>query len=346
MFLDEILERNKRFVQGREPRPLPSPSATKLAVIACHDPRLDNLLASALGIEPGGVLFYRTAGAVVTPLGDPLRSLALAAYTKGVTGVIVVGHTSCGMKSFSNAAFIDIFRNRGVRRDAFGSEDLRAWAGAISDVKTGVRQSVATIVNAPFMPRDLLVAGVILDDATGSIEVVHQPGDPVYAAGAGVASVLHTLSPATEPSPELTASPPKPAAASAPEAPPPLPSFPGTSPIPEPPPARPSAATPAQPAAPRDDLIHAIQEVRTFVGSLEESAFWRHELNRLRQEFDKQPNLLGRLALLENFVRKAGAQSKEVAAAFERLKRETASARASLARDELVDLFWRPASKR
>src|SRR5262245_10303981 len=152
MFLDTILERNKLFVQGREPRPLPPPETIRIAVVACYDPRLDTLISPALGLRPGEAFIYRSAGTVLSPSGESLRSVALAVFMFGVREIAVVGHTSCRMATFQSTAFIDSFRSRGVRREAFGPEDLRVWAGAIPDVKSGVRASVAALLSAPFLP--------------------------------------------------------------------------------------------------------------------------------------------------------------------------------------------------
>ena len=104
MLLDGILERNRMFVAGREARPLPDPEKLHLAVVGCYDPRLDPILPGALGLDTRTAFFLRAAGAVVRPDGDPLRSLALAAYLFGVEEVLVVGHTSCRMAAFCHAS--------------------------------------------------------------------------------------------------------------------------------------------------------------------------------------------------------------------------------------------------
>jgi carbonic anhydrase len=177
MNLEDILERNRAFVRGREASPLPPAETMQLAVVACYDPRLDALIASSLGLAPGAAFLFRTAGASLKPDGTVMRSLAAAVYLFGVRDVIVLGHTSCRMASFDTAAFIDAFRKRGVSREAFGAEDLRVWAGAMPDPRRGVAQSVESIHAAPFLPKDLSVAGLVLDDATGALEVVVKPGE-------------------------------------------------------------------------------------------------------------------------------------------------------------------------
>jgi len=298
MFLDGILEHNRSFVRGREPRPLPAAEALRIAVIACYDPRLCEMIPSALGIEPGRAIVLRTAGAWVRPEGDPIRSLALAVFLFGVTEVIVVGHTSCRMASFASASFIESFRGRGVPREAFGPGDLREWAGAISNPRRGVQSSVDAIASAPFLPRDLIVAGLVLDDATGSLEVVVPP-----------ASV--TARQASSP-PQARAEPATSAAV--------------------------SDATAAAFHAP-PELVREVEAIRSFVKALESTAGWREELARLRDEMERQRSALVRLTLVEKFVRRSAANAREVFAAFERLKKETASATRGLGPEVLIDLF-------
>jgi carbonic anhydrase len=110
--------------------------------------------------------------------------LALAVYMFGVGEVLVVGHTSCRMAAFSASSFIDAFRARGTPREAFGPADLRDWAGAIPDPRGGVRAAVATLRAAPCLPRDLIVAGLVLDDASGVLEVVVPPAEKPAGRGA------------------------------------------------------------------------------------------------------------------------------------------------------------------
>jgi len=303
MLLDGILDHNRGFVRGRDAHPLPPAETLRLAVIACYDPRLDTLLPGALGIEREKTFFLRAAGTLVRSDGDPLRSLALAVYMFGVTEVLVVGHTSCRMAAFANAPFIEAFRARGVAREGFGPVDLREWAGAIPDPKRGVQSSVAAIAGAPFLPRDLTVAGLVLDDTTGALEVVVAPGVPVPAAG-----------PAPTPPPLSDHHEPVLLALeAAPKGP---------------------AATPLTPA-----LSPEIDAIRSFVSALETTALWREDLAQLRASMSRQKSPLARLTLIEKFLNRSATNARGVRSAFERLKRETASAGRALKAEDLVDLF-------
>ncbi len=304
MQLDEILARNRDFVHDRKARPLPAADKVDLAVVACYDPRLDELLLPALGLGPGRAIVVRTAGALVQPNGAALRTLALATFMFGVTGVIVVGHTSCRMATFDALAFIDAFRRRNVPREAFGAEDLRAWAGAIADPKRGVQQSVANILAASVLPKDLQVAGLVLNDAAGSLEVVSRPGEIPAAAATAAAG------PAPEPAPSGGG--------------------PEIAPTPAP--------TTAAPQAPQDPLVAALS---TFLQTLESKAGLGRELERLRAEMERHPNPLVKFSLLEEFVRRAAADSQEVAGAYARLRSEVGAARRRWDPQEVIHYFTR-----
>jgi carbonic anhydrase len=215
MFPGDILERNRAFTLHRQPEPLPPAAAMALAVVTCFDPRLDPLLRPALGLAEDEGFFVRTAGALLTPGDRTMRALAVAVYLFEVRQVLVLGHSSCRMAAFDSGSFIDAFRRRGTPREAFGDDDLRSWAGAIASPHQGVLASAAAITEAAYLPRDLLVAGALLDDTTGEIRLVLGPeesaidalagerkgGDAVPAAPAEVPPLpvaAHEVSPALE----------------------------------------------------------------------------------------------------------------------------------------------------
>lgn len=320
MLFEAILERNRAFAAGRAAEPLPPPAQIGLAVVACLDPRLDGLLRPALGLEPGRALLIRTPGAGVRPESGALRSLGVAAYLLGLTEVVVVGHTSCRMASFDTATFIDTFRRRGVPREAFGSEDLRIWAGAIPDPKRGVLASVAAVAEAPFLPRDLRVGGLLLDDATGALEVVLRPGEAL-PAGAAVQPAPEAAAP-EKPSAERRAAEDRPAGS---QARPPLA-------------AAATSVTAAAPPAAKDAMLEA---ARSALRSLAATREWSDEIRRLRSELQRTRNPLARLALLEKFIGRAAARSQEVSDTLRRLKREGVGAGSRLGQGGLLELFSR-----
>lgn len=307
MLLEEILERNREYIRGREARPLPPPEALRLAVVACFDPRLDSMILPALGLAPGEALVVRTAGAVLGSDGGDLRSLALGVFLFGVTEVVVLGHTSCRISRFDTASFIEAFRGRGVPRDAFGPGDLREWAGATPDPRRGVSWTVRAIREAPFLPRDLAVSGLLLDDARGAVEVVVRQ-DEEEAAAAIASPAPHAAAP------DVSLRAPEPTGAE--------------------PPREAAEASPATPPA----LAEAAE---LFSRVLRTRKRWDEQTRRLREDVARHRDPSPRARLLESFARSVAAESRELGQAFERLKREALRARGRLDADEILELVLR-----
>jgi carbonic anhydrase len=319
MDLAGLLERNRAFVRGRQPRPWPAAEAIPVAIVACYDPRLDDLLLPCLGFSHGDAFLLRSAGALLRPGSSTLRSLGLAVYMFGVAEVIVLGHTSCRMARFDASAFIAAFRDRGVPREAFGDVDLRAWAGAIPSPARGVAASVAGILEAPFLPRDLSVAGLVLDDATGAVEVVVRPGERPAAVAA--APVADEIAAAEEPAPETATA------------------VQGATPAgPKEEPQRAAAAPRLAPPPAAEPVVAAAE---SFLATLQGKQRWVGEARRLREELQRHGNPLARAKLLERFVHAAAADSREVRDAFERLRQEAAVAKRKLDLEGLLRAFFR-----
>ena len=299
MFFDEVLASNQAFIRGRQSRPVAEPDPRHLAVLSCYDPRIDDLIRSSLGLAMGEAILVRSAGAGIRATGDPLRSLALAIYMFDVRETIVLGHTSCRMSRFENLAFVEAFRARGVARDAFGSEDLREWVGAIRNPAAGVRESVSVIRAAQCLPRDLVVSGLLLDDASGAVTVIVRPdeaaGTPPHAEGDASPSVSRTE----------------------PAHPPPIPAM----------------------GSDDDALHRDVLALRVFMQRLESLPAWNNALKQLRADLDRERNPVSRLSMVQAFVARAGADARETLAAFDALHRAAAEGHPRLDRAALVDLF-------
>jgi carbonic anhydrase len=362
MLLDDILERNRGWVRGRKPQPLPPVETKRLAVVGCYDPRLDTLLLSSLGLAPGEAFLLRSAGALLHPGSTSMRSLGLAIFMFGVTDVLIVGHAACRMAAFDTAAFIDEFRRRGVPREAFGDESLRTWAGAIASPRQGVLLSVAAVREAPFVPRDVRVSGVVLDETTGQLEVIVRPDQPVEGAGATVAttgaktisSIASDVALGGSPVATPLAPPPAPGAAKVAPPVPPAPvaakgskltrardraaramSTPATAPAATA--ARGAASTPASGArvAQTRAMLKAVDDFLTIIESKET---WRADLANLREELERRHDPRQRLELLDAFARRLSGESREVADAFGKLRQEITAAGADPTA-ELLSVF-------
>src|SRR3954447_15821669 len=96
--LDEIRAANDRYASGFDKGDLPMPPGRRFAVVTCMDARLDP--AKALGLSEGDAHVIRNAGGVVSD--DALRSLVISHHLLGTQETIVIGHTDCGMLTFTN----------------------------------------------------------------------------------------------------------------------------------------------------------------------------------------------------------------------------------------------------
>ena len=70
-----------------------SKPSRQLAIVTCMDARID--VFAVLGLHLGEAHVLRNAGGRVTD--DVLRSLALSSHVLGVTTLVVMQHTKCGL---------------------------------------------------------------------------------------------------------------------------------------------------------------------------------------------------------------------------------------------------------
>jgi carbonic anhydrase len=120
--------------------------ARRLAVLTCMDVRVDPL--GILGLSMGDAHVLRNAGGRVTE--DVLRSLALSSNVLGVTSVVVMHHTRCGLAGASDV-------------------ELRVQTGAdvafltIGDHDVALEQDIDAIMSTPFLEGIESVSGVLYD---------------------------------------------------------------------------------------------------------------------------------------------------------------------------------------
>ena len=135
--------------------------ARRLAVLTCMDARVDP--ARALGLEEGDAHVIRNAGGVATD--DALRSLVISNRLLGTDTAYVVGHTQCGMISFTNEELYTHLEHDGVEA---------RWLDFLpfTEIEASVRASVLRLRETPLLPDDYRVEGFLLDVATGRLEPV------------------------------------------------------------------------------------------------------------------------------------------------------------------------------
>ncbi len=158
---DDLLANNGRYVAAFDKADLPLPPATKVAIVACMDARLD--VYGALGLSPGDAHVIRNAGGVVTD--DAIRSLAISQRLLGTEEIVLIHHTDCGMLTFTDDAFkASILEDTGIKPE---------WAAeSFADLDEDVRQSIARLKASPFLPRQDSIRGFVYEVESGRLREV------------------------------------------------------------------------------------------------------------------------------------------------------------------------------
>ncbi len=158
---DDLLANNADYVSSFDKGDLPLPPATKTAIVACMDARLN--VYGALGLTEGDAHVIRNAGGVVTD--DAIRSLAISQRLLGTEEIILIHHTGCGMLTFTDDDFRrSIEEDTGIRPE---------WAPeAFRDLDADVRQSIARIKASPFIPHKDAIRGFVYEVETGRLREV------------------------------------------------------------------------------------------------------------------------------------------------------------------------------
>ena len=154
----EVTEANERYASGFAKGGLPMPPGRKFAVVTCMDARLDP--ARFLGLEEGDAHVIRNAGGLVND--ETIRSLVISHELLGTEEAVVIGHTDCGMLTFTNA---DLHAKLGPESESIDFQPF-------PDVAERVRQSVETIRSHPLLPDSFGATGFVYDVESGRIEAV------------------------------------------------------------------------------------------------------------------------------------------------------------------------------
>ena len=155
---EEILAANEAYAATFDKGDLPAPPARSLAVVTCMDARLDP--ARFLGLEEGDAHVIRNAGGIVTD--DALRSLVISHHLLGTQEALVIGHTDCGMLTFTDDEL----------RERLGADAAGVDFHAFPDLEERVRQSVAAIRDSPLLPESFGARGYVYDVRSGRVEDV------------------------------------------------------------------------------------------------------------------------------------------------------------------------------
>ena len=159
---DDLRKANERYAAAwGDKAALERKPARRLAVLTCMDARV--FPAQALGLKEGDAHVIRNAGGVATE--DALRSLVISNRLLGTDTAYVIGHTECGMISFTNEELYGKLEQEGI--------DAR-WLDFLpfTEIEASVRASVRRLKASPLLPDGYRVEGFVFDVATGLIEPV------------------------------------------------------------------------------------------------------------------------------------------------------------------------------
>lgn len=178
--LDEILAHNREFVGNREYEKFQTTKFPdkRIVVLSCMDTRLEELLPNAMNMRNGDIKHVKSAGAIVShPFGSIMRSIMVAIYELNADEVMVVGHYDCGMGSIDSKRTMAKMTEKGISEDTLSTLqhagiNLHKWLHGFDCVDDSVRISVETIKNHPLLPPGVPVHGLVVDPATGKLDVV------------------------------------------------------------------------------------------------------------------------------------------------------------------------------
>ncbi|MER2119342.1 MAG: carbonic anhydrase [Solibacillus sp.] len=178
--LQTILEFNGKFVDEKQYEQYATTKYPdkKIVVLTCMDTRLVELLPKAMNLRNGDVKVVKSAGAIVNhPFGGIMRSLLVAVYELKADEVYIIGHYDCGMSAVDPNVMIGHMLERGIKQETidvinYARFDLKEWLCGFGDVETSVLKSVDLVRTHPLMPKGVPVHGLIIDPATGKLDLV------------------------------------------------------------------------------------------------------------------------------------------------------------------------------
>jgi carbonic anhydrase len=178
--LNEILEYNQEFVEQKKYERYQTTKFPKkrMVLFTCMDTRLLELLPKAMNLCNGDVKTIKNAGALVThPFGSIMRSILIAVYELQADEVFVIGHHDCGMSALNADNMISNMKERGISEEtlktlSYAGVDFQSWLNGFDNVSDSVAHSVKVIKNHPLMPAGIPVHGLVIDPATGKLDLV------------------------------------------------------------------------------------------------------------------------------------------------------------------------------
>ena len=178
--LNEILSHNQTFVTEKQYAPYKTTKFPdkRIVILTCMDTRLVELLPKAMNLKNGDVKIVKSAGAVINhPFGGIMRSLLVAVYELQADEIYIIGHYDCGMSAIQPEQMMQKMVDRGISEETFqmlkySGVELDDWLRGFNDVQETVKHSVDMVVNHPLMVKEVPVHGLVINPATGQLDVV------------------------------------------------------------------------------------------------------------------------------------------------------------------------------
>ena len=171
--LQDLLERNRTFVQTFTSGELPIQPRFGQLVLSCIDARADP--AHFLGLELGDAVVMRTLGGRVTD-GAEQDIAVLANLIKAMFGpdgtpldVLIVHHTDCGLERMADEG------RRKKLSQMSGIDEAVFDALAIHDHDDALETDVLRLRNSKLLPEGVTVSGHLYDPTNGVLTEVHPP---------------------------------------------------------------------------------------------------------------------------------------------------------------------------
>src|SRR5699024_1355160 len=129
-------------------------------------------------IQNGDVKMLKNAGAIIRkPFDSIMKSILVAVYELKAEEVTVIGHHDCGMSHVDTDKLTETMKEKGVTDQTLDTLihsgiDLHEEFHGFDTVEESVEQSVSIIRNHPLLPKEVKVHGLVIDPATGKVDVV------------------------------------------------------------------------------------------------------------------------------------------------------------------------------
>lgn len=167
----KLLERNSSYREARPSEPLAIEPVLRALVLTCCDHRVDP--AHVLGVTLGEAVVLRNAGGRVTP--GLVQDLAILTTVAAIEGLdrefefVIMHHTDCGTSRLSGDKY------RGLLAGYFGIVEEDVPTKHVDNPIESVRSDIELLRANPFIPRTLIVSGLVFDVVTGRTEVICAP---------------------------------------------------------------------------------------------------------------------------------------------------------------------------